>query len=366
MANRYAIAALVVLLLLPATSPFAVRTFAQMSAACNREMARQDAALRQFDTDARRASADFLVNDAGRTALDGMKSNLAGDPTVAALEDWQQSYDEFTEWLNSVNGIKNLLRDLKQCIDAGFTGCWRRVTETGLDREGLVGKAREGVKSFIDSLANGTISQAADRVDRASGVIENLNTRAGNLATGAASGALQNCMQDMERRVEARSNQTVDLRSQPGAPPPAPKPPTAGNSGGSSAGSGGGMGAGAVAGLSAAAVAGGAGLWYLSEAQKKAQCDGLETEAYNRVNAMVNAANAISGCGTNTSCFNTRISAFNNAFSSFNTAIGNWCTCLGPNATTELSATERATIRDLYNDMRRIGVSPGTLPACFR
>jgi hypothetical protein len=177
---------------------------------------------------------------------------------------------------------------------------------------------------------------------------------------------MQNCMQDMEQRVEARSNQEVDLRSRPGAPPSALTPPTAGNGGGSSAGSGGGMGAGAIAGLSAAAVGGGTALWYLSEAQKKAQCDALETEAYNKVNAMVNAANAINGCGSNTSCFNTRISAFNNAFSSFNTALGNWCTCLGPNAATELSATEKATFRDMYNEMRRIGVSPGTLPACFR
>src|SRR5687768_13557315 len=120
MVNRYAIAALVVLLLLPATSPFAVRTFAQMSAACNREMARQDNALRQFNTDARRASADFLVNDAGRTALDGMKSNLAGDATADALEDARQSMQEYQDWLNSVDGIKNLLRDLRQCIDAGF------------------------------------------------------------------------------------------------------------------------------------------------------------------------------------------------------------------------------------------------------
>ena len=363
MANRYTTVALVLLLLLPATSPFAVRSFAQMSASCSREMARQDNALRQFHTDARRASADFLVNDAGRTALDGMKSSLAGDATADALEDAQQSMQEYQEWLESADGIKNLLRDLKQCRDAGFAGCWQRVTETGLDKAGLVGKARDGFKSFIDSLGNGTLSQAADRVDRASSVIENLNTRAGNLATGAASGALQNCMQDMERRVEARTNQTVDLSSTPAATPPLP---AAGNSGGTSAGSGGGMSAGAVAGLSSAALAGGVGLYYLSEAQKKAQCDGLETEAYNKVNAMVNAANAINGCGTSTSCFNTRIATFNNAFSSFNTAIGNWCTCLGSNASSQLSATDRAEIRDLYNAMRQIGVSPGTLPACFR
>jgi hypothetical protein len=240
------------------------------------------------------------------------------------------------------------------------------VTETGLDRAGLVGKARDGVKSFIDSLGNGTISQAADRVDRASSVIENLNTRAGNLATGAASGALQSCMQDMERRVEARGDQTVDLRSAPTATPPASQPPAAGNSGGSSADSGGGMGAGAVAGLAAAGAGAGVGVWYLSEAQKKLQCDGLETEAYTKVNAMIDAANAISGCGTSTSCFNTRINTFNNAFSSFNTAVGNWCTCLGPNASSQLSATEKATFRDLFNDMRGIGVNPGTLPACFR
>lgn len=352
---------LLLLLLLPARSPFSATPSAQMSATCNAEMARQETALRKFNADAKRESINFTADDVRREALSGMKADLQGDPTAEALAELKERSEEWDEFIEQGKTIDTMLAELSRCMNAGLKGCLNELLEDNLKNSRLAGRVNDALNTWIKSLGNEPISKAVERVDRARGVMQNLTTGAGDLAMGAATGAMKNCFNDMERRVEAQRGE-VDLRSaQPSSPPSPPAPPAPL----SSAKSGGGMGAGTVAALAAAGVAAGVGVYAANEYAKKAQCNQFEAEMQSRVDSVVNAANAISQCST-VSCVDSRQRTLNSASSDMLSTAGEWCTCLGPDAASELSAEDKATIRGLFSDLRSFGVNPGTLPSCFR
>lgn len=182
-------------------------------------------------------------------------------------------------------------------------------------------------------------------------------------------GRLKQCRADLQ----ARENQAQQPKAQPPQiqPPqvPTPEPPAAEPSspGNAGAGSGGGVGAGTVAGLTAAGAGAAAGLYALNEYQKSIQCNQYEIEANGKLDNIATAGNALVACAANprANC-TSRHNALNAAVSSLLSTLGNWCTCLGPSAAAELSATEKAQVRDAFNSLRSLGVNPGTLPACFR
>ncbi len=234
--------------LISATSPFVETARAQMPASCDQEIARQEAALDQFTIDARRESIGFVLDDARRSALSGVRARLAGNPTFDALEGIRQRWEDWNGFIEQGRTLQAIMAQISQCLEAGAGGCLNELIERNRESARLLDRVAEATNAYIESLGNDTISNAAARVERARGVLQNLTTRAGNLAlTGALSGAMQNCFGDFERAVEA-GRDPVDTASvqpqpqpQPPTQPPAPPVDLGGNSGDEPAEAGGGV-----------------------------------------------------------------------------------------------------------------------------
>lgn len=209
--------------LISATSPFVETARAQMPLSCNQEIARQEAALDQFAIDARRESIDFVLDDARRSALSGVRARLAGNRTSQALEGIRQRWEDWNGFIEQGRTLQAIMAQISQCLAAGAGVCLNELIERNREGARLLDRVAEATNAYIESLGNETISNAAARVERARGVLQNLTTRAGNLATGALSGAMQNCFGDFERGVEAGGD-PVDTASV--QPQPQPQPPT--------------------------------------------------------------------------------------------------------------------------------------------
>jgi hypothetical protein len=355
MTHRFAIVpALLVLLLAPAASPFSARPHAQVSASCSQELGGQEAALRQFNADAKKEALDFAVNDAREAALSGMRKNLEGDPTADALAEMQQKYEDWQEFLERGKTFEAMMADLSRCLTLGAGGCLNEIMAKARESARLLGIANDQFTNWIKSLGNDTISKAVERVEKARSVMQNLGRRAGNMAMDATKGALKNCFEDMQRRVEARKDQ-VDLRTQ--LPP---KPPTPGNGG-----SGGGPSVGKAIGVVAAGTAATAGaLIVVPKLLKSASgpdCSPQLATLDNTVSSLVSIANT--NCGTNLSCLDSVISRANNAIATVIAAAGNVCACTGA---TPIDAQAKAEVRELFAALRDGGFSTGNLPGCFR
>ena len=364
---------LVLLLTFLAGSPLSITANAQMSASCNREMARQDAALRQYSAVTQREGMTHARNEIQDAGLDVLKEKLAGNPTAEALEQSREAYQKWRDFIDQGKSSMEMMADLARCLSvSGATGCLNEIIAKNTESMRLLGRVSDATNEWIKSLANDSISKAAERVEKARSITQNLVTRAGDLATGAASGAMENCFRDMERRVEARTN--GEVRSSPpqartpqppASQPPVVQPAAPENAGGNSVAEGGGN-AGKIIGYSAAGVGAAVGGVLLADYAESIKCTQYETEMNSRITSVTNAANSLLGCGQSLSCFNSREPALNNALTAMLTTAGNWCTCLGPSATTELTAADRAMVRGLFNDLRAAGINSGTLPACFR
>ena len=209
--------------LISATSPFVETARAQMPLSCNQEIARQEAALDQFAIDARRESIDFVLDDARRSALSGVRARLAGNRTSDALEGIRQRWEDWNGFIERGRTLQAIMAQISQCLAAGAGDCLNELIERNRESARLLDRVAEATNAYIESLGNETISNAAARVERARGVLQNLTTRAGNLATGALRGAMQNCFGDFEREVEAGGD-PVDTASV--QPQPQPQPPT--------------------------------------------------------------------------------------------------------------------------------------------
>ena len=209
--------------LISATSPFVETARAQMPASCDQEIARQEAALDQFAIDARRESIDFVLDDARRSALSGVRARLAGNRTSDALEGIRQRWEDWNGFIERGRTLQAIMAQISQCLAAGAGSCLNELIERNRESARLLDRVAEATNAYIESLGNETISNAAARVERARGVLQNLTTRAGNLATGALRGAMQNCFGDFEREVEAGGDPVHTASVQP---QPQPQPPT--------------------------------------------------------------------------------------------------------------------------------------------
>ena len=374
MAVRNALAGLLVVAVLALSAPLTVTSNAQISSGCNREIARQEAALRQFDADLNRESMDFAKDEAREAALGIVKDKLAGNPTFDAAEEIRERWEEWTEYIEQAKSFAEVLSDLSKCLnESNGRGCLKELIDRNRRSSELLNRVNDATNKWLESLANETISEVKERVDKARNIMQNFTNRAGNLATGAAANAVENCFKEFEQRARAQQPQRdpVDPRSsQPPSQPTPPQPPAArpentGNSGNAGA-SGGGGSAGTILGVTAAGVGAGAGLYALNEYQKSVKCTQYETEMDGRMTTLQNSVNALISCGQSLSCVNSREPAVRTAASGILTTAGNWCTCLGADGAANLSAADKAAVRDALNSLRAYGVSTGTLPACFR
>lgn len=348
---------------------------ANVTPSCEREIARQEAALRRFDADAKRASVGLAADDVGRTALNAMKKRLSGDPTYDALEAIKENWDDYQDYLDKLRAFQDVLADIGRCVKVGGSpaGCYRELEQRNAGADARLQKINAAHKQFLDSLDNQSVNQAAERVERARGLVENLTSRAGSLATDAAAGGISACFQDYESRVEvARESQPVDLRSSPPSMPP-PQPPTAPPTSGTGAAAGpggGGMGAGtALALVGGLAAAGGAAYVVAQQAGLMGpQCSQYETEANNKLNNEFNVAvnNLVRCAATPFAACTSQRTNLNGAISSVLNTLGSWCSCLGGADTSQISPAYRSQLQSAFSDLRALGVNPGTLPSCFR
>jgi hypothetical protein len=369
MARYAAVVALLIAVLAPVYS-LSAQPQAQMAASCGRELARQDAALRQFDADAKKEALDFALNDAREAALSGMRKSLEGDATADALKEWQQKYEDWRQFIERGKTMETMMGELSRCLTAGGRGgCVNEIMAKAKDSTRLLGIANDQFSNWIKSLGNDTISKAAERVERARSVMQNLGKGAGNMAIDAATGALKSCYDDMERRVQARQ-QTMAARapqlSEPPQPTTSPRPPAPGSGVVTSAPAAGGGHAGRIAGAAVAAAGGGIGLYVANEYAKTHKCGTFAAEAQTKVDGIVSAVNSLSACGSNVGCLTSRQPAVNGAASSLSNTVASWCACLGPQGVQDLSTEDRAAVNQSISYLRQAGFATSSLDACFR
>lgn len=224
--------------LISATSPFVETARAQMPLSCDEAIGSRQAALDQFGIDARRESIGFVLDDARRSMLSLVRGHLAGTRTLAVLDELRQRWDDHNNFIGMLRSLQDIMDEIPRCLRAGGTGgCWDELTEWSNRQAAHNDRVAEATKAFIESLENESISNAAARVERAEGVLQNVTTRAANLTlTGQLSSDMQACFGDFEREVEASRTATAQPQQrqpQPPTEPPAPPVDLSGDSGGS-------------------------------------------------------------------------------------------------------------------------------------
>ena len=230
--------------LISATSPFVETARAQMPPSCDEAIASRQAALDQFGIDAPRESIGFVLDDARRSALSLVRGHLAGTRTLAVLDELRQRWDDHNSFIGHLRSLQDIFAEVSRCLTAGGPrGCWDELTEWSNRAAVRNDRAREAMNAYIESLENESTSNAAARVERAEGVLQNLTTRAANLTlTGQLSSDMQACFGDFEREVEASRTATAQPQprplpptlppTQPPTQPPAPPVDLSGDSGG--------------------------------------------------------------------------------------------------------------------------------------
>lgn len=138
---------------------------------------------------------------------------------------------------------------------------------------------------------------------------------------------------------------------------------------GSGAAAGGGLSATGIA-LTSAAVAGGVvATKAVVDATKGPSCSSEETALNNAgqtfsndINTYVSCSNAARTSAQQNACDNQYLSAFQKFLNSASA----YCSCVGPAASADISADDKAAVRELFNELRSIGLNPGTLPSCYQ
>lgn len=229
------------------SGPLSMPVYAQT---CEQELARQDAALRQLDADARREGVDFLLDDVRRAALGEVSKRLRGDATADATREIKARWDEYQAYVNQGKTFQSVAERLSQCLRSPQGACVAEIKQSvqrHIDARNLAARIGEAVQKWIESLGNEAISRAVERVERTRGILENFTKRAAGTATQAATQGIESCLRDFDRRARQTQNNSTPV--DPRQPP----------SGGASTPSGRGMSAGKIAaliGIPAAAAVG--------------------------------------------------------------------------------------------------------------
>lgn len=202
---------------------------------CEQELARQDAALRQFEAETRRDGLAFVLDDGRRAALDEVSKRLKGDPTADAAREINARWAEYQAYVDQGRTFQTVASDLSRCLRDGSAGCLAQIKESvrrHTEASRLAARIGEAVQKWIDSLGNDAISRAAERVDRARNILENFTSRAASTANQSAMQGIDRCLRDFDQRVQQAQNRpAVDTR-QPPRPGGGQTPPKKGMSGG--------------------------------------------------------------------------------------------------------------------------------------
>jgi hypothetical protein len=355
MAIRFAsVVVLFGLLLVPAASPFTATAQAQVSASCSNEIGKLEAAQRQYNADATKAGVGFITDEVGNAALSGIKKDLAGDPSAAALADMEQKYQEYRESVERGLNYKAVFARLAQCLTTGKSGCLWEITAQSLETSRLSRRVHDALNDWIKSLGNDPISKAVERVEKARSIAENMAQSAGNMAMDAANGALKNCFNDMKQRVEAEKK-LVDLRTN------LPKSPTGTEKGGGKEGKSVGKAIVVTSVLAAGTAAALVSIPQLVDSASGPDCSAQKAVMDGALSSLQNAVNNLSLCGSDIGCLTSRQGALTSATSAIANSGGNYCACLGVGS--QASAAERAEFQALAAAAK---VSPGNFPACMR
>jgi hypothetical protein len=216
--------------------PFSTSVHAQ---SCAQELARQDAALRQFEGDARRESIEFALDDARRAALAEVNKRLQGDATAEAAKEIKARWDEYRAYVDQGRTLQAITQNLSRCLQGGQGQCLEEIRESvrrNLEAGRLARRIGDAVQQWIDALGNEAISRAVGRVDRARDILQNFTNRAAGSATEAATQGIESCLRDFDQRVlrAQTANPPVDPR-QPPPPGGSVAAPRKGGSGGRTA-----------------------------------------------------------------------------------------------------------------------------------
>jgi hypothetical protein len=328
---------------------------------CSQVISQNDAELQAFQEQARNQTIDFARNDALSAASSGLKkmfentSNATMELANKALE-FKDRYEGYQAELERYNVT---LKELQKCLEG-----------KNCDVIGFAKRQSEVISRWLQSLLGEGLQVAIDRVRTASSLLQSYLTRLAGTAMGSMSAAVS-CI-DQYQKDAARNSQRPDPRDavdfrDPQPVPRDPQPiraepiptqpnPTPGASGG-----------GGVSDGTRGLIALGAGLGALGAVAYillSPSCTSQETATTNAITTMTNALNALVACGGNQSCDNSKRPAFNSAWNAAAAAIGEWCNCLGTDS--GLSASEKASISQLWPQIRSMGLDPGTMPSCFR
>ncbi|MBY0495881.1 MAG: hypothetical protein K2Y23_16855 [Cyanobacteria bacterium] len=210
--------------------PFSTAVHAR---SCDDELARQDAALRQLEVDARRESVEFALDDARRAALAEVNKRLKGDATAEAAKEIKARWDEYQGYVAQARTLEAKLQDLARCLEGGRGQCLVQFLRRDPEEVRLSDRIDEAFRKWIASLGNEAISRAAARVERARSILQNFTNRAAGTATEAASRGIDSCLRDFDQRVQRTQNTNTPVGAgQPPPPPGAVAAPRKGGAGG--------------------------------------------------------------------------------------------------------------------------------------
>lgn len=247
---RHVVAALILSFALFSTAVPSTYGTPPAAASCAEELARQDAALRQFEADARREGLNFALEDPRRAALDAVKKRLEGDPTADAVREVRARWDEYQAYVKKHDVYREVLDEISKCLRSGNADCLTAPFKANLEPERLMDRFNEAFQKWVNSLGNEAISKAVERAERARDIMKNFTARAANMSMDAAARGIDSCLRDFEQRAQPPQNTTpVDVQ-----PPPPPGAATTPKKGGVGK---------LVPTLIAGAIGGGA-LWYTS------------------------------------------------------------------------------------------------------
>lgn len=333
-------------------APYAAAPAAQSGGNCAADIDRADRDLKEFGRELKKNNIDFISTDVTGASLTDIKSTLSGKPDQVITSHVQEMKEQIDGWVETAKNYKVAMDDILTCLNT--KGC--SMIE-------LAKRQNAALSKWIKSLGDEGLTKASERVKEASSILQSFNNKALNMATGTMTRAA-NCIADKTQAPASTSAGAVDLRgtAADGAKQAAPRgaapaQPTAG--GGPSLGK-----ALGVTALGAGAVAG--GIIYgpqLFSGLSGPNCSSQESALNSAINSLISATNSLSACNSNTSCLNSRLGAVNSSVAAIPNIAGSLCACMG---STPVDAATKATLADLFNQMRSLGQNPGSLPSCFR
>ena len=129
------------------------------------------------------------------------------------------------------------------------------------------------------------------------------------------------------------------------------------------------MGAAGIALTTAGIVGGTVGAKAAYDAVQTNKCSSEEEAVNNAATTFSNSINTFSSCA-NTARTNAQLDAcynqYANAFQQFLNVVSQYCSCTGSSATGQVSAADKAAVRETFNQLRSLGFNIGSIPSCYQ